>query len=353
MGLTMHTMSVPGVDNRVCLIDTPGFDDTRRSDADILQEVSFWLVRSYETGIRLSAIIYLHRIIDLRIPGSAVRGLRIFKEICGAENFHGVAMATTFWDRVDDFDTARERELELHKNPQFWKDLVEGKCTSRALTAGKTSAIELVTAIAQSKKRLTLKMQRQLVDEKLRIHETDAGKVLQQFWFGEKGDLYTEFEQTRQDLTAALTANETKRQKDLQRHYDDLSLSIVRRNSAMQALQQPTQEVTRYWGEKAEQDLELIRKFANETKNELQEAVALLERAQDGGEYQKQQQKVNNLQEWQDAADRKKSIQIAAYSVKLSEANLGTALFSAVGTAISAGVAVAPFLPVLAACCVM
>jgi hypothetical protein len=36
MGLTMHTMSVPGFEKRICLIDTPGFDDTNRSDADIL-----------------------------------------------------------------------------------------------------------------------------------------------------------------------------------------------------------------------------------------------------------------------------------------------------------------------------
>lgn len=350
----MHTISIPNIDNRICLIDTPGFDDTRRSDADILQEISFWLVRSYEMGIRLSAIIYLHRIIDLRIPGSAVRGLRIFKEMCGAENFHGVTMATTFWDRVDDFDRARERELELRQNPHFWNELVEGKCTSRALTVGKTSAIELITAIAQSKKRLALKMQRQLVDEKLPIHQTDAGKVLQQFWFEEKGELHKKLEETRHDLTAALAANETKRQKDLQQHYNDLSLSIVRRNTTMQALERPTQEITRYWGEKADNDLELIRKFAEETKNKLQEAMETLKQAQDEGrEYEKQQRKVNDLYKRQEAADRKKNMQIASYSVKLSKANLGTAVFSAVGTAISAGVAVAPFLPVLAACCVM
>jgi hypothetical protein len=354
MGLTMHTMSVPGLDKRICLIDTPGFDDTHRSDADILQEVTFWLVKSYELGIRLSGIIYLHRITDVRLGGSAIRGLNVFKAMCGADNFHGVTMATTFWDKVDDFDKAREDQTQLLKNPSFWKDLADGKCTTRSLTAGRTSAVELVTAIAHSNKRLTLTMQSQLVDEGLRIYETDAGKVLQESWFQEKSDLHSKLADTRTQLTASMVANEVDRQQDLESCYKDLSTKLVQRNAAMKELSKPTETITDTWTEKAIEELELRKMQYEDATFKLEQAMALLERVPSTDPaHEKHQVMLDQLYKEQEVADRLQGIQIASYSVKLSKASLGTAIVSGMAGIVSAGAAVAPLIPLLVACNVM
>ncbi|KAH7400671.1 P-loop containing nucleoside triphosphate hydrolase protein [Phaeosphaeria sp. MPI-PUGE-AT-0046c] len=354
MGLTMHTLSVPGLDKRVCLIDTPGFDDTNRSDADILQEVAFWLIKSYELGVRLSGVIYLHRITDVRLGGSAVQGLNVFKAMCGADNFHGVTMATTFWDKVDDFDKAREDNKELLNNSSFWKDLADGNCTTRSLTAGRTSALELVTAIAHSNKRLVLNMQRQLVDEGLRIYETDAGKVLQESWFQEKSDLHSKLVDTRKQLTAALAANETNQQQELQLYYNDLSTKITQRNAALKQLSQPTEVITDAWSEKAFESLELTELHYDDVTDRLEQAMASLDQQDmDSTEYMEQEEVVDELAKEQEVADRLKSIQIASYSIKLNKAALGTAVVSAVAGIASAGAAVAPLVPLLLACNVM
>ena len=81
------------------LIDTPGIDDTRRGDTEVLEDVAFYLSKIYEQDIKLAGIIYLHRITDVRISGSSLRNLKIFKALCVEEKnvFKHVVLATTMW----------------------------------------------------------------------------------------------------------------------------------------------------------------------------------------------------------------------------------------------------------------
>jgi hypothetical protein len=41
---------------------TPGFDDTNKSNSEILRDLGNWVVRSYPADVKLSGILYLHRI---------------------------------------------------------------------------------------------------------------------------------------------------------------------------------------------------------------------------------------------------------------------------------------------------
>ncbi len=60
--------------SKVLLIDTPGFDDSKRSDTEILTEISRLLATQYKLVVTLKGIIYLHRITDNRFQGSAASG---------------------------------------------------------------------------------------------------------------------------------------------------------------------------------------------------------------------------------------------------------------------------------------
>lgn len=107
-----------GEDIRVHLIDTPGFDDTNRTDADVLKQVALWLGSTYKDGKLLDGLLYLHRIIDTRMMGSARRNLLMFAELCGPNCFRHVVLATTMWSIVDvKIGEAREKELVN----TFWK----------------------------------------------------------------------------------------------------------------------------------------------------------------------------------------------------------------------------------------
>jgi hypothetical protein len=103
-------------------------------------------------------------------------------------------MATTMWDKADDFDEARDRDLEFRETPQFWKELIEGNYSVNAPTVDKTPANRGRSCYCLRPKRLTLKIQRQMIVQMLPIHQTDAGKVLQDFWVQEKNDISKELE---------------------------------------------------------------------------------------------------------------------------------------------------------------
>lgn len=112
----MYHFTLRGV--RIWLIDTPGFDDTNRSDTVVLGDIAFWLANAYSRNMQLAGIIYLHRITDVRMQGSALRNLRMFKELCGRDELRAVILATTHWTHgegnsvPEEVGRARVEELE-------------------------------------------------------------------------------------------------------------------------------------------------------------------------------------------------------------------------------------------------
>lgn len=101
------------------LIDTPGFDDSRFNDDVIVDKILDWLHGATKRNMHLSGIIYMHRITDNRIQGSARSSMAMFRQLCGPEFFRNIVFATTFWDRVD-ISRGAERERELCENEDFW-----------------------------------------------------------------------------------------------------------------------------------------------------------------------------------------------------------------------------------------
>lgn len=104
---------------RVHLIDTPGFDDTDRKDTDVLRDLAGWLGVAYKQKILLSGIIYLHRIIDPRMQGTAKRNLHMFQALCGPECLGQIVLVTTMWTLVSPA-MGDQRERELMQTEQFW-----------------------------------------------------------------------------------------------------------------------------------------------------------------------------------------------------------------------------------------
>lgn len=128
--MTVYPCTVDA-ETTVYLVDTPGFDDTNRSDTEVLRELATWLADSYTAKINLSGIIYLHRISDVRMQGSAKKNLYMFKKLCGDNALKNVILGTTMWDKVSETE-GTARELELISTPDFWGWMVkQGSRVSR------------------------------------------------------------------------------------------------------------------------------------------------------------------------------------------------------------------------------
>jgi hypothetical protein len=75
------------------------------------------VVVSYKKNGNISTIIYLHKISDNRMTGSAETNLKMFTTLCGREAMQNAVLATTMWSEVKEEDGMR-REEEL--KTRFW-----------------------------------------------------------------------------------------------------------------------------------------------------------------------------------------------------------------------------------------
>ena len=91
----------------VYFADTPGFDDSTRSDTDVLKRIVSWLVAMRDKRIKLSGIIYLHRITDDRMGGTAWRNLRMLQNLVGEDKMANVVLVSNRWEEVRTFSFAK------------------------------------------------------------------------------------------------------------------------------------------------------------------------------------------------------------------------------------------------------
>jgi len=130
----------------------------------------------YKAKIKLSGILYMHRITDNRMAGSPYRNLRMFGELCGDRAIEKVALVTTMWDRVGPA-VGESRETELLN--RYWTQMIAHHATHRRFNNSESSVWEIIRSVVQQDQtRQVLLLQEELVDLKKRINETKAGKAL-------------------------------------------------------------------------------------------------------------------------------------------------------------------------------
>jgi len=157
----------------VIFVDTPGFDDTHRSDIEILSVIAGWFVKVYKEAVPLAAIVYLHRISDNRMAGSPLKNLQMFASMCGQQAMPSVVLCTTMWNEINE-PTGDRRENELKDN--FWKDMIAQGCRVVRFRDSKESAWEIVGRLPPAKRGVILSTE--IVDDKKNLNETAAGVKL-------------------------------------------------------------------------------------------------------------------------------------------------------------------------------
>jgi hypothetical protein len=155
----------------VLLIDTPGFDDSTRTDSEILTEIARILSAQYALGVELKGIVYIHRITDVRYNRAAIKTFEIFKKVCGEEPLSNVLLVTSRWDGVD-LSVGAERERQL--KTKFWAYMIGHGSNMSRFYGDRPSAIGLVSQLL-CRDKVVLKLQKELVDEGKSLDSTAAG----------------------------------------------------------------------------------------------------------------------------------------------------------------------------------
>lgn len=165
----------------VRLIDTPGFDDTTRSDAEILQTILAQLATLCHDNQRFLGIVFLHRITDVRLAGSAIKTFNILQKLCGPGNYHKIVLGTTMWAdarfRQGALEAAVGREMQLRRH---WEEMFQGQSEILRHEDTKESARRIVSVLINNQNvGNKLQIERELLVDKLRIEETEAGRYVQ------------------------------------------------------------------------------------------------------------------------------------------------------------------------------
>ena len=160
------------------LVDTPGFNDTNRSDTVILTALADWIKRSYEDDMRLSSIIYLHAISDTRMTHSSIQNLRMFRKLCGDHNLKNVVLATTKRG-VTPLEDAPRKKNDLKSETGFWYTTMAAASKVRRFENSAASAKDLVQEILGVGQKIVPTIQQEVV-KGTKLADTQAGAVIEE-----------------------------------------------------------------------------------------------------------------------------------------------------------------------------
>ncbi|KAI5994302.1 hypothetical protein EDC04DRAFT_2613206 [Pisolithus marmoratus] len=196
----------------VTVMDTPGFDDTRRGDAEVLSSIAAYLSKSYEQGIKLTGIIYLYRITDVRMAGTAQRTFRIFRKLCGEGTFGHVLIVTNMWEKEKpEVGEARERELSA----KYFKPALDRGARMIRHDGTQASALNILRDLLDNDT-TTLRIQQEIVDEHKQVVHTAAGEELTSALREQAQSYGDELRDLRTELEAAMKARDEETRQEVQ-----------------------------------------------------------------------------------------------------------------------------------------
>ncbi len=221
-------------------MDTPGFDDTNRSDSEVLKDVAFWLAAAYTKDTQLAGIIYLHRIIDVRMAGSMLRNLRMFHQLCGENNLNSVILATTHWKDKKGISVAEDvgqaRIDELVRTKEFWGGMVQKGSKVVRHDGSRESALKIVTDLVDRRIRVVLDIQRQLIDEQRGLNDTDAGVALQGELRAERKKWEAKLSDLQENMEYAVRVKDEEMQEQLKQDRAQYDAKIAATYAETEAL---------------------------------------------------------------------------------------------------------------------
>jgi len=239
---------------KLFLVDTPGFDDTYRSDTDILGEVANWLNDAYAEKIQLTGIIYLHRISDVRLGQAAMKNLRMFKALCGEDGLPSVVLATTRWANVSPEDGIM-RETQLKENPNMWKRMIARGSRVWRQDGDDKTALEIIQYLISIKRPVTLKIQEEM-GQGATLDETAAGQEVHAELEKQRQKYEKKLEELRQEMAQAIAKKDLERQEELDQFKAEIELKQAQMLESERKLQADREELRRQKEEEARRQRE-------------------------------------------------------------------------------------------------
>jgi hypothetical protein len=127
--------------------------------------------------VKITGLLYLHRITDNRFGGAGRRNFRMFRKMCGTDSLKNVVIVTNMWSQPPE-QIELEREAELRDGEDSFHDiLAEGAQMVRHLESTRESAHDIIRRVLD-KVPIVPGLAQQIIDQGMNLEDTDAGKTL-------------------------------------------------------------------------------------------------------------------------------------------------------------------------------
>lgn len=195
---------VPGTN--VWLMDTPGFDDTFRNDGEILEEINNCLSEAFHKDAKITGVLYVHAITEPRMRGSAMKNLRMFREVVGPENMRHCHLVTTKWSKQPS-SVSEDRETELLTKKEFWKPLINRGARVVRFHDSVQSAHDIIGPLTQCPQFL-FKLTVEYNLERKKLTDTTSGRMANEELEKAKAAFKKELDDLREDQRIALESKD-------------------------------------------------------------------------------------------------------------------------------------------------
>jgi hypothetical protein len=158
--------------------------------------------------------------------GISRRNFSIFRELCGERFLQNVVLVTNMWSEVS-LEVGEAREAELRERDMFFKPVLDKH--ARLLRHGNTleSARAILRQITDNRP-MSLRIQRELVDQHLEILQTAAGAELNRELIEQARKHQDELLNVQIEMKAAIDARDEETRKELERETDILQAKAAR-----------------------------------------------------------------------------------------------------------------------------
>ncbi|KAK4166623.1 P-loop containing nucleoside triphosphate hydrolase protein [Cladorrhinum sp. PSN259] len=207
--VTDKAVSVPCmIDGQsVTLIDTPGFDDSKRTEVDILKLISLHLMEKYMEGTMLNGVVFLQPINQPRVGAAELSRTRLFKKLLGEQAYERLVIGGTMWTNRNE---AEGRIQKRKEKDEIWGDMIRGGATVLPYDNTKKGALDIVRHLMKFDPKQIL-IQKELAGGK-KLEDTSAGRELDK----QKGEEIAKLKNRLRDLESdkEATAAELRQLQD-------------------------------------------------------------------------------------------------------------------------------------------
>ncbi|KAJ3509702.1 hypothetical protein NMY22_g16205 [Coprinellus aureogranulatus] len=296
------------VDGRkVVLVDTPGFDDTTRSDSEILKLIADFLATSYQNGYKLTGLLFIHRISDFRMGGISLKNFKTFRKLCGEATLRNVIIVTNMWGEVTP-ELGAQREHELSTSPDFFLPALDkGAKMMRHLNTSQ-SGITIVKHILGSNNPMALQIQTEIVEERKDVSQTAAAEEIERELRAEKERQRVEAERVKREMEEAAKRRDEQlrweRDQEALRRQAELDRIAAEQKRVQEQMERERLEMERRMREEEEARRREMERIHRENQARIEQERIAAEEAQRRAH--EEQARLQRELEWQMAQRRRR-----------------------------------------------